>query len=178
METRYPTALGFARLRGYDGRVPRRSKASSDDAMPGLFGREGAQPAPPTRPAAAGDARSDAASTPDRRLTWLDRMRPFRERREREVSIDGALRALERQLRDEHSTLGDLIDAWNAVVPAPLQGIARIVGVAQGTLTVAVATSGASYELSRALRAGLERRLLEKLPPRVKRIKVKVVGEA
>jgi len=110
----------------------------------------------------------------DRRLAWLDRMRPFRARHERDVSMEAALQSLERQLREQHNAVGDIIDVWNEIVPAPLQGIATIGGVSQGTLTLVCATSGASYEISRALRDGLERTLMQRLPSRVKRIKVRV----
>lgn len=110
----------------------------------------------------------------DRRLAWLDRMRPFRARHERDVSMEAALQSLERQLREQHNAVGDIIDVWNEIVPAPLQGIATIGGVSQGTLTLVCATSGASYEISRALRDGLERTLMQRLPSRIKRIKVRV----
>lgn len=113
----------------------------------------------------------------DRRLAWLDRMRPFRERRERDVSVGSALRALEHELRSQHDAVGDVIDVWNAIAPANVRGLASIAGVAQGTLTLAVETSGASYELSRALRDGLEQSLLKRLPARVRRIRVKVAAD-
>jgi hypothetical protein len=127
-----------------------------------------------SRPAGAGPSDANNAVPADRRLAWLDRMRPFRARHERDVSMEAALQSLERQLREQHNAVGDIIDVWNEIVPAPLQGIASIGGISQGTLTLVCATSGASYEISRALRDGLERTLMQRLPSRVKRIKVRV----
>ncbi len=131
-------------------------------------------PGPTNRPAAATPHDAANAVPADRRLAWLERMRPFRARHERDVSMEAALQSLERQLREQHNAVGDIIDVWNEIVPAPLQGIASIGGVSQGTLTLVCATSGASYEISRALRDGLERTLMQRLPSRVKRIKVRV----
>ena len=116
----------------------------------------------------------DPAPGADRRLVWLDRMRPFRERHERDVGLDRVIQALERELRDQHNAVGDIIDVWNEVAPPALRDIAVSAGVSPGTLTIAVATSGASYELSRVLRDGLERDLMKRLPARVKRIRVKI----
>ena len=123
------------------------------------------KPAQPAEPASV-----------DRRLAWLDRMRPFRARRDRDVTIEVTVRSLERELRSEHDAVGDVIDVWNQVAPAEVRGLASISGVVQGTLTLSVESSGASYELSRALRDGLERELLKRLPARVRRVKVRVTA--
>ena len=129
-----------------------RAKPPASEAKP----QKPAQPKPaqpkPTQP-------SEAASV-DRRLAWLDRMRPFRARRDRDVTIEVTIRSLERELRAEHDAVGDVIDVWNQVAPPHVRGLAAIGGVVQGTLTLTVESSGASYELSRALREGLERELL------------------
>jgi len=169
--------------------VAKRTKVSPTD--PQLFGSgpgstarpsEEARPAKDVRPTKdvrpakdalpSKDARTDIIT--DRWLAWLERMRPFRARLERDVSMEGALQSLERQLRDQRNAVGDVIDVWNEIVPADVRGIATIGGVSQGTLTLVTASSGASYELSRLLREGLERTLMLRLPARVKRIKVRV----
>jgi hypothetical protein len=126
-----------------------------------------ATPSDPAPPAAA-------AAPADRRLAWLERMRPFRARHDRDVSMEGALQSLERQLREQQNAVGDIIDVWNELAPPAVRGLATIGGVSQGTLTLVTASSGASYELSRVLRDGLERALMRRLPSRVKRIKVRV----
>lgn len=113
----------------------------------------------------------------DLRLAWLDRMRPFRERRERDVSVESALQSIERELRMQRDTVGDIVDVWNRIAPSPVRELATVGGVSSGTLTLAVASSGASYELSRALRDGLEKLLVQQMPGRVRRIRVRVAGE-
>ncbi|MFM2164147.1 MAG: hypothetical protein RL325_584 [Planctomycetota bacterium] len=130
-----------------------------------------------TRTATDRTPATDAAAPADLRLAWLDRMRPYRERRERDVTIEVALKGIERELRAQRDAVGDIIDVWNRVAPAAVRELASIAGVSAGTLTLAVSSSGASYELSRALREGLERTLVQQMPTRVKRIKVRVAGE-
>ena len=139
--------------------MAKRTKAAVSKTSPAATPRD-ADPAP--GPAA------------DRRLAWLERMRPFRARHDRDVSMEGALQSLERQLREQHNAVGDIIDVWNELAPPAVRDIAIIAGVSQGTLTIAVATSGASYELSRMLRDGLERDMMKRLPARVKRIRVRI----
>jgi hypothetical protein len=91
--------------------------------------------------------------------------------------METALQAIERELRQQQDAVGDVIDVWNRLAPAGVRNLAAIVGVSAGTLTLAVTSSGASYELSRALRDGLERQLVHQMPSRVKRIKVRIVSE-
>lgn len=119
------------------------------------------------------------AATPpvDARLAWIERTRVYRGIRERDVSIERPLAGLERLFADRQRTLGDVIDAWNELAPARVRGTASIAGLAQGTLTLAVTSSGASYELSRVLRDGLERDLVARMPARIRRVKVRVVAE-
>ena len=133
--------------------------------------------AKPQKPAQPQPVQPSEPASVDRRLAWLDRMRPFRARRDRDVTIEVTIRSLERELRAEHDAVGDVIDVWNQIAPAHVRGLAAIGGVVQGTLTLTVESSGASYELSRALREGLERELLKRLPARVRRIKVRVKAE-
>ena len=79
-------------------------------------------------------------------------------------------------MRERQHAVGDVIDVWNQVAPAAVRELAAVGGVAQGTLTLVVTSTGASYELGRHLRDGLERTLMQQLPTRVKRIRVKIAA--
>jgi hypothetical protein len=142
-------------------------RATPDAAKPAARGRL-AGLATPSQPASA---------PTDPRLAWIDRTRVYRAIRERDTTIDRVVHGLEREFTDRQRTLGDVIDAWNSLVPPALRAHVSVAGVSAGTLTLSVASSGASYELSRALRDGLERRMVELLPGRVRRIKVRVGAE-
>ncbi len=121
--------------------------------------------------------RPAAAPQVDPRLAWIERTRVYRGIRERDVSIERPLAGLERLFAERQRTLGDVIEAWNELAPSRVRGSASIAGLAQGTLTLTVTSSSASYELSRVLRDGLERDLVARLPARVRRVKVRVVAE-
>jgi len=111
-------------------------------------------------------------------MVWIERMRQYRGRRERDVGIAVQVGSLEREFRDRQREVGDLIDVWNEIAPEKLRALVSIGGLTQGTLTLVTASSAAGYEASRALREGLERTLMQRFPARVRRIKVKVGGDA
>ncbi len=117
-----------------------------------------------------------APRAPDPRLAWMDRIRPYRALRDRDLSIGVQVLALERTMGRRHDALGDVIEAWNGLAPPSLAAAVRISGLSRGTLTLAVTGSAATYELGRALRGGLERRLVDALPGRVRRVKVVAAG--
>ena len=110
----------------------------------------------------------------DPRLAWIDRMRVYRGRAEPDLSVGSMAASFERATAQRQRALGDVIDLWNEVAPERVRGYATIDGLGQGTLTLTVASSSASYELSRALRDGLERTLVDRMPTRIKRVKVRV----
>ena len=113
----------------------------------------------------------------DPRIAWLDRMREFRGRRERDITVNRPVDAFEREFKDRHRALGDIIDAWNELSPLSVRGVVTISGLAQGTLTLTMTSSSASFEISRILRDGLEHTLVTRFPSRIRRIKVRVGGE-
>ena len=82
-----------------------------------------------TRTASDRASASEPSAPADLRLAWLNRMRPYRERRERDVSIEIALKGIERELRTQRDSVGDIIDAWNRVAPASVRELASIAGV-------------------------------------------------
>ncbi|MBI1304539.1 MAG: hypothetical protein GC172_12260 [Phycisphaera sp.] len=124
-----------------------------------------------------GGNRSAGTAPVDARLAWIDRTRVYRAIRERDVSIERPLAGLERLFADRQRALGDVIEVWNELAPARVRGGASIAGLAQGTLTLTVTSSSASYEVSRVLRDGLERDLVARMPTRIRRVKVRVVAE-
>jgi hypothetical protein len=101
-------------------------------------------------------------------------MRVYRGRAEPDLSVGAMASSLERSTAQRQRILGDVIDLWNEVAPVRVRGFAAIEGLGQGTLTLTVTSSSASYELSRVLRDGLERTLVERMPARIKRVKVRV----
>jgi hypothetical protein len=109
-------------------------------------------------------------------MAWIERMREFRGRRERDLTLGLQLGQLEREFRARQREVGDLVDVWLEVAPPRLREMVSIGGLSQGTLTLVTASSAAGFEASRALREGLERTLMARFPARVRRVKVKVGG--
>ena len=122
------------------------------------------------RPASAGGSTQPA----DPRLAWIERMRVYRGRAEPDLSAAAMAASVERATAQRQRALGDVIDLWNEVAPERMRGFVTIEGLAQGTLSLTVASSSASFEVSRLLRDGLERTLVERMPTRIRRVKVRV----
>jgi hypothetical protein len=110
----------------------------------------------------------------DSRLAWMERTRVYRAIRERDMSLETPVAMFERQCAERQRAIGDVIDLWNSIAPAAVRTSASITSLAQGTLTISVASSSASFELSRVLRDGLERTLIDRMPTRIRRVKVRV----
>ncbi len=121
-----------------------------------------------------GPARGSTPPPADPRLAWIDRMRVYRGRADPDLSVASMAASLERATSQRQRALGDVIDLWNELAPERVRGFVTIEGVGQGTLTLTVASSSASYELSRVLRDGLERTLVDRMPTRIRRVKIRV----
>lgn len=132
----------------------------------------------PLSPTAAGTAepnRTDTAATHPG-FAWMERMRPYRALRQRDLSIGTEVLSIERAMGRRQDAHGDVIEVWNRIAPPALAPSVAVAGLSRGTLTLAVAGSAASYELGRVLRGGLERALVAELPGRVRRVKVVLSG--
>jgi hypothetical protein len=110
----------------------------------------------------------------DSRLAWIERARVYRAIRERDMSLETPVAMFQRQCAERQRAIGDVIDLWNSIAPAEVRTSASIASLAQGTLTISVAGASASFELSRVLRDGLERTLVDRMPTRIRRVKVRV----
>ncbi len=112
----------------------------------------------------------------DVKAAWMERIRVYRGRRERDVTVNLFVDRIEREFDDRQRTVGDVIDAWNECAPVSIRTSATIASLFQGTLTLNTMSSSASFEVSRILRDGLERTLVARFPSRIRRVKVRVAG--
>lgn len=78
-----------------------------------------------------------------------------RQRYERELEISGIVSQIDRQAKRTESRLGDLIDAWNQLVPEHLASRSAIVGLRGGVGQVVADSASVRYELDQLLRTGL-----------------------
>jgi hypothetical protein len=97
--------------------------------------------------------------TMNRRLNEIERLRALQQRPQRDLSIEGIIRATAETARKTQKRLGSIIDLWEELVPQELAARTRIDHIRGGTLHVSVDSSSTAYELDRLLRESLERDL-------------------
>ena len=100
---------------------------------------------------------SDAAERIKQLSSW--RARPDRGR-----DVTGDLAGMAREFKRLERTMGAATDAWSRLAPPELQACACVETFRGGTLTLRVDSSGASFEIDRALRGGLEANLRMAVP--------------
>ena len=85
----------------------------------------------------------------------LERARRNAGRIERDYAIHGLLTGIRRDASHHRKRTGNLVDAWEQVVPTAFAAGTRIQGISAGVVKIGVASSALSFELDRALRSGL-----------------------
>jgi hypothetical protein len=106
------------------------------------------------------------------RMPDLQRLRGWRNFRERDLSIGGALADLTKDLRRQHRAVGGIGEAWAALVPPEVRRGAELVKLSRGVLTVKVTDAAARFALDRWLRGGGEAALARAPGVVVKRVKL------
>lgn len=84
----------------------------------------------------------------------LARLREWRNRRERDLSLTRVLEEEQRRLRRVHRAVGGAERAWIEAAPAELAARCEVVRLARGVLTVRVADDSTRFALDRWLRSG------------------------
>lgn len=107
----------------------------------------------------------------------LDRLRGWRNRRERDLSLGFLKKYAKQHIERPFKQFGDLTALWQEKVPAPLQEHTRLDRLSRGVLHVSVDSSAHLYELDRLLRSGLERELIQNhRGPAFRRVKLSVAN--
>jgi len=88
----------------------------------------------------------------------------WRARPDRGREVTGDLAGIARELKKLERTIGAATDAWSRLAPPELQACAWVETLRGGTLTLRVDSSGAGFEIDRALRSGLETNLRMAVP--------------
>ena len=88
----------------------------------------------------------------------------WRARPDRGRETGGDLAGIARDLKKLERTIGAATDAWARLAPPELQACACVETLRGGTLTLRVDSSGAGFEIDRALRSGLETNLRMAVP--------------
>lgn len=118
------------------------------------------------------DRRTDAAVRDA--AERIEALRALRARRDRDVSIGGLIASVETEATRRRGQLGDLVEVWEAHVPASLAQRATISGLRGTVLDVTVESSADAYELNCLLRAGLLAQLRRGCRRTLARVRVSV----
>ena len=111
----------------------------------------------------------------DPRLARLERLRPYRGLfRESDPSIAPVIASIARERKKMAKALGPAVEAWEALVPAPLARACTLVALKGGTLTVETASNAVAFELDRFLRGGGQRDLTEATEGVVRAVRVRI----
>lgn len=94
----------------------------------------------------------------------IRRLAGWRARPDRGREVAGDLAGVARDLKRLERTIGAATDAWARLAPPALQSCASVETFRGGTLTLRVDSSGAGFEIDRALRSGLEANLRMAVP--------------
>jgi hypothetical protein len=87
---------------------------------------------------------------------WLENLRGWRNRPDRDLTIGAEIETLLAQARRASRAVEGLADRWSDLIPMDMRGVARPVAFQRGVLTVEVRDSAARFILDRWLRGGGE----------------------
>jgi hypothetical protein len=155
-----------ARLR----EVVRQIEALRNEPDPSNFAAAGGETA--SAPGAGGASGEASDRLSQRAAREIERLRAMRARRTKDLAITGIVAATRKQAADVHRRLGELIELWDALVPAEIADHTRLTALRGGVLHVAVDSSAIAYELDRLLREGLLVTLRQRHRRTLARVKV------
>ena len=114
-------------------------------------------------------AESDAESR------YLDRLRGWRVRKERDQSLSFIADQFKDEVTKPYKQLKSIAVLWEELVPAEMLSSTRLDSLARGVLKVTVSSASVSYELDRLLRSGLQKQLIDRHKgPAFRRVRIRV----
>ena len=105
-----------------------------------------------------------AMEGPDADQLKLQRLRQWRVRPQRDLSMSFLENMFKQQIARPHKQLSAVVEQWQQLVPAELVEHTRLEGLRRGVLKVLVDSSSRLYELDRLLREGLSQQLISSCP--------------
>ncbi len=114
-------------------------------------------------------------SDPNAHDAQLQRLRQWRTRPDRDVSMAFIEDQFKREVTKPHKQVNALAELWEQLVPDDLRQQTRLESLTRGVLKVCVESSAVRFELDRLLRDGLERELITRCTgPVFRRIRLQV----
>jgi hypothetical protein len=104
----------------------------------------------------------------------IERLRHWRRSRVGDGGLEFIAEQFKRQVDRPHRQLTQLIEHWQALVPAELAERSALRSFSRGTLHVIVTDSATLYQLDRQLRSGLEGELRSRCKATLRKVKLQV----
>ena len=104
----------------------------------------------------------------------IEMLREWRSRKGRNLSILVAVEGIQKNARQSHRKLGELIDLWNELLPDDLARASTLRGIRGGLLQVEVESSAMLYEIDRRLREGLLKMLRSRYHGTLVQVKIRL----
>lgn len=106
----------------------------------------------------------------------LEKLRTWRGRKDRDLTLKRDLIALQRTLKKTNKQLSQIYELWESVVPEKIQSNAHPISLQRGVLEIAANGSPTSYQLQRLIREGLLQALQSQCTTHLKKIKITLVS--
>jgi hypothetical protein len=107
-----------------------------------------------------------------RRHVPLSRLREHRNPRDRDLSLSAEIARVAADLSRRRRSAGAGAEAWAAVAPPALHGLAEATSVNRGVLTLKAPGAAARFAVDRWLRSGGEAELIRYARVGIKRVKL------
>ena len=101
-------------------------------------------------------------SEQDAQSQYLNRLREWRNRPDKDVSLEFLEEQFKREVEKPYKQLHAMAVIWDELVPEAMAEHVWLESLSRGVLRVAVDSSAALYELDRLLREGLEQELIRR----------------
>ena len=106
----------------------------------------------------------------------LEKLRTWRGRKDRDLTLKRDLIALQRSLKKTNNQLSQIYELWESVVPEKIKANAHPISLQRGVLEIAANGSPTSYQLQRLIREGLLQALQSQCTTHLKKIKITLVS--
>ena len=106
----------------------------------------------------------------------LERLRGFRNRPKKDLSLGAAIEGERKVIERAHKAVGGLGAIWAEVVPEELASRTAPAKISRGVLTVRAADASAMYELDRWMRTGGREALAKRGATTIRRVKIVTSG--
>lgn len=110
----------------------------------------------------------------NRHQAQLERLRLWRNRKQRDVTLNFLPDLVNRDYEKPHRQMGKIIEIWQQYIPTELVNRSKLVSLQRGLLLIHVQDSPTLYQLNQVLRSGAEKLIKQAHRGNIFRIQLKI----